>query len=89
MLNYDPSSDTIEIVHYNKKKAQNDPMNVYTYRFLLFSKATGVSRLHCVFWIVLFVLLVDVFRACDLFVGILAVSANIQEVCRPLQMEQG
>jgi hypothetical protein len=43
VLNYDPSSDIIEIVHYNKKSAQNDAMNVYTYRFLLFSKGTEVS----------------------------------------------
>jgi hypothetical protein len=43
VLNYDPSYDTIEIVHYNRKSAQNDPMNVYTYMFLLYSKATEVS----------------------------------------------
>jgi hypothetical protein len=42
VLNYDPSSDIIEIVHYNKKSAQNDAMNVYTYRFLLYSKGTEV-----------------------------------------------
>ena len=40
VMKYDPSSDTIEIVLYNAKSAHNDPMNVYNYRFLLFSKAT-------------------------------------------------
>jgi hypothetical protein len=46
VMNYDPSSDTIEIVHYNEKKAHNDPMNVFKYRFLLFSSATNVSIQH-------------------------------------------
>jgi hypothetical protein len=46
VLSYEPSSDTIEIVHYNKKSAQNEPMNVYTYRFLLFSKATEVRKFN-------------------------------------------
>lgn len=40
VMNYDPSSDTIEIVLYNRKSAQNDRANVHTYKFLLFSKVT-------------------------------------------------
>jgi len=40
VMNYDPNSDTIEIVVYNKKSAQNDRENVHTYKFLLFSKVT-------------------------------------------------
>ena len=43
VMEYDPSLDTIEIVHYNEKSAHNDPMNVYKYQFLLFSKTTEVS----------------------------------------------
>ena len=40
VMNYDPGSDTIEIVLYNRKSAQNDRENVHTYKFLLFSKVT-------------------------------------------------
>eukprot|EP00934_Nitzschia_sp_Nitz4_P008548 Nitzschia sp. Nitz4//scaffold69_size99277//30083//34681//NITZ4_004627-RA/size99277-processed-gene-0.56-mRNA-1//1//CDS//3329556697//8538//frame0 len=39
VLSYDPSSDTIEIVRYNRKNAQNDPNNVHTYRFMMYSSA--------------------------------------------------
>ena len=42
VMNYNPSSDTIEIVHYTKNSAQNDPANVYKYKFLLYSKVTEV-----------------------------------------------
>ena len=42
VLTYDPSSDTIEIVHYSRRGAQNDPMNVFQYRFLLYSNASEV-----------------------------------------------
>ena len=40
VMNYDPSSDTIEIVVYTRKSAQNDRENTHTYKFLLFSKVT-------------------------------------------------
>jgi hypothetical protein len=40
VMNYDPSSDTIEIVLYNRKSAQNDRENIHTYKFFLFSKVT-------------------------------------------------
>jgi hypothetical protein len=40
VMNYDPSSDTIEIVLYNRKSAQNDRENTHTYKFFLFSKVT-------------------------------------------------
>jgi len=40
VMNYDSSSDTIEVVLYNRKSAQNDRANVHTYKFLLFSKVT-------------------------------------------------
>ncbi|MGK3739199.1 MAG: hypothetical protein ACI90V_006046 [Bacillariaceae sp.] len=40
VMNYNPNSDTIEIVVYNRKSAQNDRENVHTYKFLLFSKVT-------------------------------------------------
>jgi hypothetical protein len=42
VLSYDPSSDTIEIVHYNRKSAQNDPVNIYTYRFMVYSSVAEV-----------------------------------------------
>ena len=41
VMNYDPSSDTIEIVLYNRKSAQNDRENIHVYNFFLFSKVTG------------------------------------------------
>jgi hypothetical protein len=40
VMSYNPNSDTIEIVVYNRKSAQNDRENVYTYKFLLFSKVS-------------------------------------------------
>lgn len=40
VMNYDPGSDTIEIVLYNRTSAHNDRENVHTYKFLLFSKVT-------------------------------------------------
>lgn len=40
VLNYNPTSDAIEIIGYNRKSAQNDRENVYNYRFLLYSKVT-------------------------------------------------
>eukprot|EP00980_Cylindrotheca_fusiformis_P010443 scaffold2322_cov135-Cylindrotheca_fusiformis.AAC.2 len=36
----DPSSDTIEIVHYNEISATNDALNVFKYKFLLYSNTT-------------------------------------------------
>ena len=41
ILSYNPMSDTIDILVYSRTGAQNDPMNVYNYKFLLFSKLTG------------------------------------------------
>ncbi|KAG7347429.1 vacuolar membrane-associated protein [Nitzschia inconspicua] len=40
VLAYNPTSDAIEIIGYNRKSAQNDRENVYNYRFLLYSKVT-------------------------------------------------
>ena len=40
VMNYDPSFDTIEIVVYTRKSAQNDRENIHTYKFLLYSKVT-------------------------------------------------
>jgi len=40
VMKYNPSSDTIEIVVYNRKSAQNDGENVHTYKCLTFSKMT-------------------------------------------------
>lgn len=40
VMSYNPNSDTIEIVVYNRKSAQNARENVYTYKFLLYSKVT-------------------------------------------------
>lgn len=35
-LTYDPNTDTIEVVRFNEKSAQNDEMNTYKYEYLLF-----------------------------------------------------
>lgn len=35
-LTYDPNTDTIEVVRFNEKSAQNDDMNTYKYEYLLF-----------------------------------------------------
>jgi hypothetical protein len=43
VLSYDPSADTIEIVAYNRKSAQNNPINVYGYTFMVFSRIAEVS----------------------------------------------
>lgn len=40
VLKYNPDADNIEITVYSRKSAQNDPMNVYDYKFLLFSHVT-------------------------------------------------
>jgi hypothetical protein len=40
VLKYNPDADNIEITVYSRKSAQNDPMNVYEYKFLLFSHTT-------------------------------------------------
>lgn len=40
VMKYNPDADNIEITVYNRKSAQNDPMNVYDYKFLLFSHGT-------------------------------------------------
>lgn len=40
VLSYNPVSDTIDILVYSRTGAQNDPMNVYDYKFLLFSNLT-------------------------------------------------
>ena len=40
VMSYNDNSDTIEITVYNRKSAQNDRENVFTYKFLLFSKVT-------------------------------------------------
>jgi len=40
VMSYNPNSDTIDIVAFNRKSAQNDKENVYTYKFLLYSKVT-------------------------------------------------
>jgi hypothetical protein len=40
VLSYNPVSDAIDILVYSRTGAQNDPMNVYDYKFLLFSKVT-------------------------------------------------
>lgn len=39
-LTYDSSSDTIEVVRYNEKRAQNDEGNTYKYQYLLYSPLT-------------------------------------------------
>ena len=37
-LTYDPSSDTIEVVRFNEKRANNDEStNTYKYLYLLYS----------------------------------------------------
>lgn len=87
VLSYDPSSDTIEIVHYNRKSAQNDPTNIYTYRFMVYSRVNEVrsGRGYRLQWPPLNSSLMLGFC----IVGICPVSTNIQEVRRPLQVEQG
>lgn len=40
VMEYNPHSDTIEIIAYNRKSAKNDKDNVYNYKFLLYSKVT-------------------------------------------------
>ena len=39
-LTYDPSSDTIEVIRFNEKRAQNDESNTYSYQYLLYSPLT-------------------------------------------------
>jgi hypothetical protein len=39
-MNYNENSDTIEIIAYNRKSAQNDRENTCNYKFLLYSKVT-------------------------------------------------
>jgi hypothetical protein len=40
VMTYNPDADNIEITVYSRKSAHNDPMNVYDYKFLLFSHGT-------------------------------------------------
>lgn len=39
-LTYDPGSDTIEVVRFNEKNAQNDQMNTFKYQYVLYSPFT-------------------------------------------------
>ena len=41
VLSYDPSADTIEIVAYNRKSAQNNP--IYGYTYMVYSRIAEVS----------------------------------------------
>ncbi|CAB9514153.1 GATOR complex protein DEPDC5 [Seminavis robusta] len=36
-ITYDPSTDTIEVVRFNERDAQNDKLNTFKYQYLLFS----------------------------------------------------
>jgi len=39
-LTYDPTTDTIEVVRFNNREAQNDELNTYKYQYLLYSPLT-------------------------------------------------
>lgn len=39
-LTYDPSTDTIEVVRFNEKSAQNDELNTFKYQYLLYEPLT-------------------------------------------------
>ena len=82
VMEYDPSSDTIEIVHYNEKSAHNDPMNIYKYQFLLFSKATEVSTFSNLAKVYFAILSSKQYRVSEkeIFEG----NTDVQEICRSL-----
>lgn len=39
-LTYDPNTDTIEVVRFNEKSAQNDELNTFKYEYLLYEPMT-------------------------------------------------